>query len=330
MQRTRPIVAADVQRKELAMLRGYAVAVVLSLALIGGIAGAAEEAVPTVSPAAGACDSPPLPLNTAAPTEPTAASNDAPTNADSEGTGLSSGIPADAAPLELVRAAEENLAACVNAREWLAVAALLTPRYMQAVFGTSNPQDMPARLEGLGLLAFKIREVSDARTHADGRLSAEVVWVLNSEPRRKRDYFIDREGYLLLDEEDALPLGPPAEDCAPFPAHAVLLAGDDEFVSGSCDDYLEGNQGNDRLSGGAGDDVINGVTDESPGSTDLIDCGAGDDVVFANEDDQVANCEDVRRFPNPEDVDSVPAPQEPKPTGAINITKSVNAGFSAA
>jgi hypothetical protein len=173
------------------------VVALLALALAAPAAALAQDASPAASPAV-RCLAPPEPLATPAPAvaTPAAAPGTAP-----------AGTPAGAELLERIRAAEENLAACLTAGDYRAHAALVTPRYRQAFFGTADLAVMAAQLEAAGPFAVEIVSVADAQEHADGRISAAVVYRLQGEEHHTRDFYVEAGGWLLLDEEAPLPAG---------------------------------------------------------------------------------------------------------------------------
>jgi uncharacterized cupredoxin-like copper-binding protein len=199
-------------------------AVVLAMLAGSGFTVAAQDA----TPAAASCVAPELPPGTPTPMEEMAP--DASPAADMAGMEMASpeaiaeaeamaemaehatpesaalaGSPADAAAAERVSAAAENLLACLNEGNYLGFAALLTPNYLPAEFGTSNPYDLPVFMEGVP--GFEGRAVRDAQTHPDGRLSVDVTTIIGgTQVDRFRAYFVDENGTLLLDEEVPLPI----------------------------------------------------------------------------------------------------------------------------
>ena len=67
--------------------------------------------------------------------------------------------------------------------------------------------------------------------------------------------------------------------------------GRDALRGGSGRDVLKGGSGGDRISGGGGDDRLN----VRGGGHDEVRCGGGQDVVRADKDDELKDCEKVRR-----------------------------------
>jgi plastocyanin len=204
------------------------------VALTGGGALPAAEAAASAqdaSPAAGGCAAPALPPGTPTPmeemTEPPAATPDdamagmtmgtpdavgaaeegaeiAEAAAGSAESTPEAGTPADQATADRVVAAFNNLAACLGGGDALGFAALLTPNYLQTEFGTDNPYDLELFLEGLPPISLE--SVADVQTHADGRLSADVVVRFGDIIERDRSYLVEAGEYLLLDEDVALPI----------------------------------------------------------------------------------------------------------------------------
>ncbi|MBA2445846.1 MAG: hypothetical protein H0V49_11015 [Nocardioidaceae bacterium] len=70
------------------------------------------------------------------------------------------------------------------------------------------PGEPATHTVGYVLLREELLSVSDAQTHDDGRVSAEVLFAFEGERRRARDIFVETEGWLLLDEMIELPLEP--------------------------------------------------------------------------------------------------------------------------
>lgn len=132
------------------------------------------------------------------------------------------GAPAGTALLERIRGAEETLARCFNAGDYLAFAALLTPKALLAELGLSDPRATPTHSASFVILREVLVSVSDAQTHADGRVSADVVFAFEGRRMRARDLFVDREGWLLLDEVIELPLGT-APAATPVPLDAAMV-----------------------------------------------------------------------------------------------------------
>jgi hypothetical protein len=132
------------------------------------------------------------------------------------------GTPAGTAVLDRIRAAEENLARCFNAGDGLAFIALFTPKAMLSELGISDPQGTPVHNASYLILREQLFSVSDAQTHADGRLSAEVVFAFEGQRMRTRDIFVEQDGWLLLDETISLGLEP-AQTPTPVPLDETML-----------------------------------------------------------------------------------------------------------
>jgi hypothetical protein len=143
------------------------------------------------------------------------------------------GTPATTAVLDRIRDAEETLARCFRAGDGDAFIALFTPKAQLAELGLSDPQGTPVHSASLLILREEILSVSDAQTHADGRVSADVVFAFEGQRMRARDIFVKMAGRLLLDEVIGLPLGAgphgaPAATPAPLDAatlHALAIIG---------------------------------------------------------------------------------------------------------
>jgi hypothetical protein len=124
--------------------------------------------------------------------------------------------------LDRIRAAEENLAHCFNEGEGVAFIALFTPKAMLSELGISDPPGTPVHNASYLILREQILSVTDAQTHADGRLSAEVVFAFEGQRMRTRDIFIEQDGWLLLDEVIGLGLEP-ATTPTPPPLDETML-----------------------------------------------------------------------------------------------------------
>ena len=195
-------------------------AVVLALTAGNGFTAVAQDA----TPAAASCVAPELPPGTPTPMEPMTpdatpagvmagmemASPEAAAMADTveqatPGTTADDGTPAADVTAERVIAAAKNLIACLSTGDYLGFAALSTPDYLLTGFGTSNPYDLPLFMEDFP--PIEVRDIGDAQTHPDGRLSVDVTTVLGgTQVDRFRAYFVDENGTLLLDEEVSLPI----------------------------------------------------------------------------------------------------------------------------
>jgi hypothetical protein len=168
----------------------------------------AQGTTPPVTPTARECVALPLPAGTPSPmtATPTAGTaTEAAAEASPEPAPPPAGTPTDGALVERIRSAEVMLATCFAAEDYLGVAALMTPRYLQVEFGVSNPYDLPVVMATLGHFTIEVLTVTDAQTHADGRVSAAIAWTFNGEPLRTRDVYVERDGDLLLDEDFLLP-----------------------------------------------------------------------------------------------------------------------------
>jgi hypothetical protein len=169
---------------------------------------AAQGTTPPVTPTARECVALPLPAGTPSPmtATPTAGTaTEAAAEASPEPAPPPAGTPTDGALVERIRSAEVMLATCFATEDYLGVAALMTPRYLRVEFGVSNPYDLPVVMATLGHFTIEVLTVTDAQTHADGRVSAAIAWTFNGEPLRTRDVYVERDGDLLLDEDFLLP-----------------------------------------------------------------------------------------------------------------------------
>jgi hypothetical protein len=205
-----------------------AFAMVFGLVTASVIPIAAQDASPAASPMTATCEAPELPPGTPTPMEemvpegtpagdmagmemstPEAVEEvetiaEVAEQATPETTVAQTGEPADAATAERVIGAAENLIACLSTGDFLGFAALSTPNYLLTEFGTSNPYDLPVFMEGFQVEG---RTVTDAQTHADGRVSVGVTTVIGgTQVDRFRAYFVEEDGTLLLDEEQTLPV----------------------------------------------------------------------------------------------------------------------------
>jgi hypothetical protein len=186
-----------------------------------GAISAAQEITPAGSPAATVCAAPEPIASPATLDVPGTAQNtpvmetEAGSEAQVDPRTPPPGTPADAALLDRIRSAEQNLAACFNAGDYLTYLALFTPTAWLAEFGISDPADTPRHNASYLILREEILSVSDPQTHADGRVSAEVIFVFEGDLMRARDIFVESDGWLLLDEiiglpVNAVPAGTPA------------------------------------------------------------------------------------------------------------------------
>jgi hypothetical protein len=191
---------------------------------------AGQMTTPVRSPTAATCLAPPLVSATASNTLGTPAAVE--TEPATAGVSAAeaplpprtppAGTPAGTALLERIRAAEENIASCFNAGDYLAFTALLTPKALLAELGLSDPQATPAHSASFLILREQLLSVTDAQTHADGRVSAEVVFAFEGQRMRARDIFVEQDGWVLLDEVIELPLAT-APAATPVPLDAAML-----------------------------------------------------------------------------------------------------------
>jgi Ca2+-binding RTX toxin-like protein len=80
-----------------------------------------------------------------------------------------------------------------------------------------------------------------------------------------------------------------------FTPSLIAGEGNDLVGGGERGDGIVGQEGDDRLLGGQGHDFIDAEVDESKNGEDFVDCGRGFDEAVANQNDEVVNCERVRR-----------------------------------
>ena len=196
----------------------------------GVLAAAAQTTPPAGSPAATACTAPPLTSGMPSPSQRTpgagetgtATAADPGSEAPLPAQTPPAGTPATEAVLERIRMAEENLARCLNAGDYPAFTALFTPKALLAELGLSDPRATPAYSASYLILREQLLSVTDAQTHADGRVSAEVVFAFEGERMRTRDIFVEQDGWLLLDEVIELGLEP-ATTATPAPLDEAML-----------------------------------------------------------------------------------------------------------
>jgi hypothetical protein len=190
---------------------------------------AGQDMTPVGSPVAVTCVAPPLTTGTLSTTQgtPGAEETGATTDASDSEAPLPQrtpppGTPAATSVLDRIRAAEENLARCFNAGDSLAFIALFTPKAMLSELGVSDPQGTPVHNASYLILREQILSVTGAQTHADGRVSAEVVFAFEGQRMRARDVFVETDGWLLLDEVIGLGLEP-AKPVTPVPLDEAML-----------------------------------------------------------------------------------------------------------
>ena len=193
-----------------------AVLLFLPLGVTSGLA--AQEATPQASPVIADCVSPEIPPGTPTPHEEEAspAAGDA-LEATPEGEisllpeaspEIPGGEPAPEDVVADVEAASANAISCINAGDYLAFAALLTPDGLMEECGTTNIYDAPACFEGIP--AITDSEVSDVQVHEDGRVSADLVLQFGSFVSHERQFFVMMaDGTYLLDVSPDLPVDVP-------------------------------------------------------------------------------------------------------------------------
>jgi hypothetical protein len=189
---------------------------------------AAGQATPPVgSPAAATCQPQPLASDPQSTTQGTDETGNVAGAAIGDEAPLPqrtppAGTPAGTAVLDRIRMAEENLARCFNAGDYPAFTALFTPKALLAELGISDPQATPVHSASRLILREQILSVTDAQTHADGRVSAEVVFAFEGERMRTRDIFVEQDGWFLVDEMIELGLEP-ATTATPAPLDEAML-----------------------------------------------------------------------------------------------------------
>jgi hypothetical protein len=164
---------------------------------------AGQATSPVGSPAAATCQSPPLASDTQPTTQGTPGAEETRTVAEAaigDEAPLPqrtppAGTPAGTAELDRIRMAEETLARCFNAGDFLAFTALFTPKALLAELGISDPQATPVHSASRLILREQILSVTDAQTYADDRVSAEVVFAFEGERIRTRDIFVEQDGW---------------------------------------------------------------------------------------------------------------------------------------
>ena len=189
------------------------------LALNVGLVTTGGALAQEASPAAGPCDAPKLPPGTpSAMPEGTPAAADgieamatpaaeaAPAE-ETEPTQLA-GTPISGAEAEEAGAAVENLANCINAGDYLAVAALLTDNFIQNFIEVPTAYDVPATFEGVQPIAT--RSIGQVQTYDDGRVSVDWIYTgLFNGPgglASERFFFVKENGYYKLDALRGAPL----------------------------------------------------------------------------------------------------------------------------
>ena len=198
------------------MRQGLIAAVVaLAVVCLGPERALAQDASPMASPSTTACVAPPSVAGTPAAlaSSPTAGEvgpvTEPPATPDAA-TGPV-GTPADQATVDRVVAAERNLQNCINAGEYDIVIALHAPEAVPLLFGTGDPVEAAAMLEGFPQVENVALE--NVQLLPDGRISVEVTFTAGGELMRWRDYWVDRNGFLVYAGYDELPL----EEATPTP-----------------------------------------------------------------------------------------------------------------
>ena len=188
---------------------GMLVVVLLGLAAAAPTVFATQTVTPALRLAAGACVVPPPDTPVTTHGSPTAVATASSAEAGDEAPLAQRtppvGTPASATLLARIAVAEENIANCFTAGDFAAFSALFTPRALLAELGMSDPRATPAHTASYVILRETIVSVGDAQTHGDGRVSADVVFEFEGERMRARDLFVERDGWLLLDEVIELP-----------------------------------------------------------------------------------------------------------------------------
>ena len=191
------------------MRQGLIAAVVaLAVVCLGWTRVFAQEASPMASPSTTACVAPPPVAGTPAAmaSSPTAEEvgpvTEPPATPDAVMEPM--GASADQATIDRVVAAERNLQNCINAGEYDIVIALHAPEAVPLLFGTGDPVEAAAMLEGIPHVENVALE--NVQLLPDGRISVEVTFTAGGELMRWRDYWVDRNGILLYAGYDELPL----------------------------------------------------------------------------------------------------------------------------
>ncbi|MDQ3043828.1 MAG: hypothetical protein M3R06_01575 [Chloroflexota bacterium] len=205
-------------RGSLHPVRGLAIALLAAIALAGGSSPAvlAQDASPAASPAAemAPCDAPELPPGTPTPFEETASPDASEviaspvvdveaeaTPAPPEGT-----VVEDQAVIDEVTAGIENFFNCFNNEDYASAVALLTANALMTDFGSDNPYDVIAEFEFFGALVdFTLTSVDNVQMLDDGRLIADVTYLMQNQPIAERNVLVEEDGYWKLDESYELP-----------------------------------------------------------------------------------------------------------------------------
>ncbi len=153
---------------------------------------AAQDASPAASPVAADCAAPvlmpgtPVIAGLATPAATPGAAADA------------TGAPADPELVQRVNETVESVVGCLNAGEHKLVIAWFTPEALEPLFGTADPDEAAAKLEGFPPVA--ISAVEEVRVQPDGRATADVAYTEGGEPRRARVSIVERNNVLLIDD----------------------------------------------------------------------------------------------------------------------------------
>jgi hypothetical protein len=181
---------------------------VLMLTLIAPSVGVAQEATSTPIPEV-ECVAPELPPGTVTPPQE-APSEAAPSEVAPEPTPIPEGVPADQATIDRYIAAEQNIFACFNTKNYLGSAALFSAHGLEFFFGSPNPYDAAAALEGYPPL--KLLAVDNVEVLPDGRIRGELTYTVGWQLTGGVEYWVEEDGMLKLDAFTELPapLEPPA------------------------------------------------------------------------------------------------------------------------
>ena len=184
-------------------------AVVLNLRFAGALA---QDA----SPAAGECVAPELPPGTPTPQEDLSAFEEAEEAEDIAqeeagtltATPADDGTAADTATAETAIAAMENLVNCLNARDYLAAAALTTPFFVENFIEVPTVYDFAASLEGA--VPIEVLRIENALVYADGTVSVDFIYGgFFSGPTAvtaERWYYVPEDGAYKLNWISPIPL----------------------------------------------------------------------------------------------------------------------------
>ena len=193
-----------------ARLLASAMALLLALGMV--LPAVAQDATPLATPPAGPCEAPELPPGTPTPREeatPEAEAEASPGVEEDQAVAAEeeappaapAGTPAASAEAEAAEAALENLFNCINAGDYLAVAALLTENFIRNFIDVPTPYDVPATFEDVQPVA--VRSLGNAQTYADGRVSVDAVYTgLFGGPgalASDRWFFVEEDGVYKLD-----------------------------------------------------------------------------------------------------------------------------------